>query len=317
MNEGEEVTVIYTNSKVQRDVTLSKMVDMTEGGLSYAEYSSQLFKFHVSLTGLEHNKSYTMQYTSKVYSGVLKTESFTSDDNGVAEVTVYLAHQQSVKFRSLPENAGYTITETPTIDYIARYTVTGNANAVIASESGQNQKTYTQLSTAAETVDRDELDVEVVFTNRYHYDPNARIYTIHIDKEIDNRVEAFGTPTFLFRMVNTDTGDQFTCAIHLSGNALTGSTTAKVTRGHYRVEEIIVNRYSAKSCQYLSGTTATDLKIDNDTVNIGEEKTGGKVFTFALEAANGVAGEAYLKYDNTLTKYNNLSHNDYALNHVA
>ncbi|MBQ3665122.1 MAG: BspA family leucine-rich repeat surface protein [Lachnospiraceae bacterium] len=318
VNEGEEVTVVYTNTKVKHDVTLSKMVDMSEGGLSYAEYSSKQFKFTVRFTDLIANETYTMQYLSKVYSGILKTESFVANDDGSAELTIDLAHRQSVKFKSLPEGAGYTILEAPTIDYISGYTITGNDGAIIAKESEQNKQTYMPVETSQETVDPDELDVEVVFTNRYHYDPDARIYTIHIEKEIDTKLSVFGSPTFLFHLVNTDTGAEFTRAINISdSNVFSGSVTIKVPGGHYTVEEITVGRYTPDYSEYLIGTNASELQIDGNHVAIGQEEEGGKTFHFNLIAVDGVPGEAYLKYKNNLTNYNGLSHNDYRLNQVT
>ena len=317
VNEKEEVTVTFTNTKVQRDLTITKLVDMPQGGLPYAEYSTQRFKFLVKLTGLEGGQTYEMAYTRQNISGIADTGTFTAAADGSAEVTIFLTHGLSVRIKNLPEGAGYVVTEYPAINYISSYEMSGNEGAVIVKASDRNRKTCRMLSTAAETVEDTELDVRVVFTNRYYDDPTARICMVQIEKAVDTKIAAFGTPTFLFRLHNTDTGDDFTCSITLDGDSLSGWETVQVTKGHYTVEEVAVSRYAADSAAYLSGTTASDLMIDNETTGIGEVKSGGRRFSFLLDMTDGEPDSAYLKFTNKLTNYSGVSHNSFVLNHVA
>lgn len=283
VNENEAVTVTFTNTKVQRDLTITKLVDMSGGGLPYAEYSAQNFRFLVSLTGLDGGETYQLQYTRRNYSGIADTGSFTADSSGNAQLLLLLHHGYSVKLKDLPLGATYTITESPAVNYISSFRVYANEQAVIVKDSGANRKTCRILSTEEETVDENERDVEVVFTNRYYDDPTARICLVTIEKEIDTKIEAFGTPVFLFRLTNTDTGDEFTCSVRLDGTKLAASQTVSVTKGHYRVEEITVGRYSSESAEYLSDTTASQLMIDQGAASVGVPVLKGKAFEFYLD----------------------------------
>ncbi len=317
VNENEDITVTYTNTKVQRDLTITKLVDMSDGDLTYAEYSAQKFRFLVKLTGLEGGKEYEMAYTKQNISGVYDTESFTAPANGETELTIVLKHGLSVRIKDLPEGAKYTITEYPVINYISSFEISGNEGAVIEKESDRNRKTCRSLSTAEETVEDQELDVRATFTNRYYDDPTARICMVQIEKKIDTKAAAFGVPSFLFRLHNTDTGDDFTCSITLDGNSLSGMKTVQVTKGHYTVEEITVGRYSPESAVFLNGTTASGLMIDDASVSVDEVKAGGRKMKFQLDLRDGEPDAAYLRFNNKLTNYSGVSHNSFALNHVA
>ena len=317
VNENEEMTVFFTNTKVQRDLTVTKMVDMSGGELPFAEYSRTGFTLVISLSGLDGLTEYDMQYTMLNYAGIEAEDSFTSASDGTAELVLELKHGQSVKLKDLPVEAKYTVTEAPAINYISSYRIRGNEGAVIASAGGSNRKTFRSLSTAEETVDESELDVEVTFTNRYYDDPTARIYAVRLEKEIDTAVEAFGTPTFLFRLKNLDTGDDFLCSIVLENESLSGSTELLVTKGRYIAEELSVDRYSPESAEFLSGTTATELRINDESVEVGEAKQGGSSLEFKLGITGGVPDSAYMKFNNRLTNYFGVSHNSIAINHVA
>jgi len=317
VNENEEITAIFTNTKVQRDLTITKQVDMTGGDLPYAAYSVQPFKLKVSLSGLNYGEEYELQYSRRNYAGIERTDTITASDTGTAEVLLTLTHGQSVKIKNLPEGAVYTVSENPAINYVSSYQISGNEGAVIVRDHDANRKTYRELSTAEETVDSDELDVEVMFTNRYYDGPTARIYSIRIDKEIDTKVEAFGTPVFIFRLRNTDTGDDFIFDITLDGDQLVGSKSLLVTKGHYIVEELTVGRYSPNGVEYLSGTTASELKINGEDAAAEERKPDGTEFSFTLGLTDGEPDTAIMKFFNKLTNYSGVSHNSFVSNKVA
>ena len=259
-----------------------------------------------------------MQYSRQNYSGIEDTDSFTASEDGKADVTVYLTHGLSVKIKNLPEGAKYTVTEYPAINYISSYVITGNEGAVIERESDRNRKTCRILSTATETVDGSELDMNIVFTNKYYDDPTARVCTVSIEKQIDRKIEAFGTPTFLFRLKNLDEeGQEFICSITLDGDKLSASEMVSVTRGHYLVEEITVGRYISDGAEYLIGTTAHQLKINDEDVVTEEYKEDGNVFKFYLDMTDGEPNSAYLKFYDRLANYSGVSHTSFELNRVA
>jgi|GEM_PF-1505507 len=133
---------------------------------------------------------------------------------------------------------------------------------------------------------------------------------IRINKEIDKKLDVFGTPTFMFKIVNTDTAEQYTRMITLTGDSLSGSTMAQVPPGNYQITEIRVNRYKLVNTAYvLENTTATNRRIDGE---LCDEKTNGKVFTFNLssDSATGVPQSAEVSFYNTLENYSGISHTD-------
>ncbi len=143
----------------------------------------------------------------------------------------------------------------------------------------------------------------------------AMMCLIRIDKKIDTKRDVFGTPTFTFKIVNTDTGEDFTRMITLSGSSLSGSVTAQVPIGNYKVTEIPVNRYKLSRTEYIlenNATTASNRKIDNEAV---DSKDGGKVFTFNLSAEDNKPQTAEVKFTNTLENYSRISHTD-AINNI-
>lgn len=167
VNEGEEVTVTFTNTKQQHDLSVTKRLDMTYSSLSYGEYSRMKFRFEMNVSGLEQGQPYTVEYTADNTTGILKTETVRAAADGTLHYTAELQQNQTCRLRNLPENARYTVTEPATAFYQAEYQITGNDGAVIRQAASANTLTNTALSTAEETVDANDLDVAIVYTNRY------------------------------------------------------------------------------------------------------------------------------------------------------
>ncbi len=129
---------------------------------------------------------------------------------------------------------------------------------------------------------------------------------ITIDKVIDTKLDVFGTPSFIFKITNTDTNESFIRMISLGDDSLSGSTTAQVPVGSYRVEEIKVGRYTLTNTRFIDTTTASDKRIDGEALS---EKPGGSVFTFNLNSSGGIPQTAEVEFTNTLENYSALSHN--------
>ena len=123
---------------------------------------------------------------------------------------------------------------------------------------------------------------------------------------------------FLFRLKNLDEeGQEFICSITLDGDKLSASEMVSVTRGHYLVEEITVGRYISDGAEYLIGTTAHQLKINDEDVVTEEYKEDGNVFKFYLDMTDGEPNSAYLKFYDRLANYSGVSHTSFELNRVA
>ena len=162
VNEGEEVTVTFTNTKVSHDVTVKKAVDMTYGTVPESRYSNEKFRFVVALTGLTAGEEYTVICDTDI--------SHYEKITAAADVTlyeIYLKAGQSFTIKGLPEGAKYRITESAVRHYISSYEAAGNTGAVIAKTHDENTKPDTELKTEKETVDAADLEVVYSFRNTY------------------------------------------------------------------------------------------------------------------------------------------------------
>lgn len=121
---------------------------------SCPEDTETAFTFHVSMTGLGKNKTYTYGTSG----------SFMSDGSGMADVTLELKDGESVPFTGLPIDSAYQVTEDANA-YAASFKVTdANGLGLISTNRKENTGTETALATAKETVDDGE-SVTVAFTN--------------------------------------------------------------------------------------------------------------------------------------------------------
>lgn len=185
INEGEEITVTFTNRKADHDITVTKLVDMTYGEMEFSRYSRQKFGFIIRLTKLEEGKKYLTQYTYLNSTGQTDGPVVTANSNGSAVLSVQLSHGQSISIRGLPENAVYSVTEEGISGYAASYKISGNEGCVIKQISDENTEAKTALSTANETVDANDRDIRIVFTNTY----SASGYTLPDSGMRDKRME--------------------------------------------------------------------------------------------------------------------------------
>ena len=161
MDEGEEVTVEFINTKATHDIIVKKAVEVLAGEITEDEYKSKEFSFTVELEGLDKNKTYIVEIGSE-------RKSLKSDGEGRAEYTTSLKHGEQFKIMDLPVGATYTITEAPEKFYAAAFEAKSNDNgAVIELASKTNNRTNIALSTAEERVDQEEFEVTFTFTNTY------------------------------------------------------------------------------------------------------------------------------------------------------
>ena len=174
VNEGEDILITFTNRKEQRDLSISKLVDMSDGAVPYSSYSKLKFAFTVHLSALDPDRSYSMVYTSISSTGVLRTESFTADSDGKADIELTLTHGQICTIKDLDVGTEYLVTERGYQGYRSSYAISSSENAVIASPTGAAEAPGTELSTAHEIIDGSEYDTRIVFTNKF----SAANYTL-------------------------------------------------------------------------------------------------------------------------------------------
>lgn len=145
---------------------------------------NKAFEYTVTLTGLAGSGTYTIDGEALVTREVSTVEidevilgtknsgsSFTATEEGNAILKVKLKDDDVLVINGLPLQAQYDINEAAS-DHVASYTVTsaddtdGEQTSVIVSASGTNQTQCEKaLSTAVETVDRDDSTVTILFRN--------------------------------------------------------------------------------------------------------------------------------------------------------
>ena len=164
------------NKRTERDIKITKQVDMTYGDISESDYKNQGFDFEVAFTQLDPSTKYAFEYSKD---GVKTTGEFVSKSDGCYLLDFQLTDDQTLTIKNLPKNANYQITEKKVFNYISSYNAICNSEAKIVKASDSNAFQNQDLSTAWETVDVDgefnDFDVEFIFKNTYdnYVLPNA------------------------------------------------------------------------------------------------------------------------------------------------
>ncbi len=174
VDQGEDVEIVFTGTRVGHDVRITKYVDMTYGDTSIVNYSTLEFRFRVDFNNLTPNKTYSIAYTAEDMSGEI-LNSFTSTEAAHSE-TIILKHGETATIRGLDQGVTYKVTELYDDDlsvhyqYIPSFAVTANEGATIVRQSAQLSEPGA-LSTAVEAVEPQDLDVNIVFTNTCTFIP--------------------------------------------------------------------------------------------------------------------------------------------------
>ena len=146
---GETAHVVFNNTKLPEEEkkTGGFTITKTVNGKS----TDAKFSFNVSMQNLDKNAVYPLSDGT----------SFTSDINGSANLTIQLAHGESVKFSDLPVGTVYTVSE-QACGYYASYAISGTDRVTPLTD--KNTVTDRQLATSAITVQKDD-DITIAFTN--------------------------------------------------------------------------------------------------------------------------------------------------------
>ena len=169
VDQGEEAEITFINTKLSHDITVSKKLDMTYGDTTSFNYKAQRFLFKVVFSGLTAGRTYTLSRTSEDMIG------FTADSTNY-EYEFELRDGEALTFRDIEENVLYTVTELydendPVVRRcIPSYEIKSNSEAVTAKLTDSLNEAG-ELSTATETVDHTDYDVNIIFTNQYIFTP--------------------------------------------------------------------------------------------------------------------------------------------------
>ena len=136
----------------------------------------------------------------------------------------------------------------------------------------------------------------------------AMMCEIIINKKINDRVDSFGTPTFLFKIKNADGTKEWLKTITIN-SGLTGTTKLSVPAGTYTVEEIKVSRYTL---------TGVSWKITNAGEDQNKDGNNEVKATFELTSPSGATegDTATVNFDNKLENYDKYGHTAAATNVV-
>ena len=145
-DEGEAVTITFTNKKeLTQNLKIAK--EVTD------ENDTNTYTFEIAFSNMPEGTSFN--------SSVGKV---TADQEGNADITIYLAGGEEAEFYNVPVGTKYQVTELASTA-IASYTITdSNGTNQIAKSSDANQKSKTALSTKIETVNEGE-EATVTFIN--------------------------------------------------------------------------------------------------------------------------------------------------------
>ena len=144
--EDEDITITFTNRKsAVQNLKLVKQVTNSDDTNSYI--------FEIEFSNMPEGTSFN--------SSVGKV---TADQDGVAELTVYLAGGEEVEFYNIPVGIKYKVTELASTAIASYVIVDSNGMNKIEKTSNSNTNPKTALSTELETVNQGE-EATITFVN--------------------------------------------------------------------------------------------------------------------------------------------------------
>ena len=145
-DEGEDVTITFTNKKsVTQNLKLIKQVTNASDTNSYI--------FEIAFSNISEGTSFN--------SSIGK---ITADQDGLAELTFYLAGGEEVEFYNIPVGTKYKVKELASTAIASYVIVDSNGMNKIDSASGANTNPKAALSTELETVNQGE-EATITFIN--------------------------------------------------------------------------------------------------------------------------------------------------------
>lgn len=249
-DENENVTITFTNKKiVTENLKLTKMVTDDEDTTSYM--------FDIEFGNMEGNSSFNST-AGKVI----------AEENGKAELSVYLAGGEEVVFYDVPVGTTYRVKELAS-SAIASYTVVdANGGNQIAKSSAGNTKAKKALSTERETVNQGE-DVTVTFINdTVNQEPDSVSASLGVTKNVvdkDGEKVENCDETFTFELSTDDETnpmpEKTSVTVKGNGTASFGTITFSET-GTYTYT-VVEKAGSNAECQYDNSTYTITYEVTN------------------------------------------------------
>ncbi len=165
-DEGEAVTITFTNEKqVTQDLKIKKAVTDEEDTDSYI--------FNIELTGMKSGYAFNSTVGKII-----------ADENGKAELTIYLAGGEEAELYGIPVGTKYRITELAS-NSIASYMIT-DENGVdnIVKAENANSVNRTSLSTEEETVNEGEEVIITFINDTVDQEPDKVTTSVGVKKSV-------------------------------------------------------------------------------------------------------------------------------------
>lgn len=170
LNNNPAGLVVATNTRKQEEERPHENLVIRKEVTGNVE-TEEAFEFVVALNNLEPDTEYTYG-----------NQTFTSDKEGNANVSVSLKNGEEVVFENLPAGTQYRILE-ETGNYISSYVISDKNNmGMINQTTDENEAVNEELATATETVDAGE-EATVTFTNNIMKTQNISISKVVKDAE--------------------------------------------------------------------------------------------------------------------------------------
>lgn len=279
IESGKQADIVYTNTFTPPepnelgDVTLVKKVS------GIADENTE-YPFRVEFSNLTPNRRYLTTNDNI---------SFESDLSGHALLDLRLRKDESIRFKDLPVNATYQVTELAGA-YTSKYELSDIRGInKFNSENGLNEEENKDLSTAVETVDADE-NISVTFTNTIEH--KQSLVVTKVEPEVTTEKYPFS-----IQFSNMKPNSFFSSDIGLVRADENGEATKDFTLGNgesvrftdipvgveYKVTELANKKLAQYALTADKGTfvtaekenteTVLDLSTELETVNDGEDAT--------------------------------------------
>ena len=292
---NDKYSVYATN--VKKSESISKVQNLTVKKQVKNSKKNDSFRFYASFENLGKNAEYKYRQNKE-------EKTFTSDENGEADVTFNLSDKGSVIFENLPEGCIYKITEEASA-YYAAYEISDVVNVVQQKQS--NAETNQPLSTGKETVDADE-NATVTFTNtgKEESEPEAETTKIAVKKIWDDNDNSAGRrpdSITVYLMQNENVMKNITLngdnGWHAEFDNLDVYQEDGKTKYTYSVQEEKVDGYISKVAESTVEENGESIKLF--TVTNTAVSTGAIKVTKTVEGDKAEAGKAF-KFNITLQK---------------
>jgi LPXTG-motif cell wall-anchored protein len=279
IESGKQADIVCTNTFTPPepnelgDVTLVKKVS------GIADENTE-YPFRVEFSNLTPNRRYLTTNDNI---------SFESDLSGHALLDLRLRKDESIRFKDLPVNATYQVTELAGA-YTSKYELSDIRGInKFNSENGLNEEENKDLSTAVETVDADE-NVSITFTNTIEH--KQSLVVTKVEPEVTTEKYPFS-----IQFSNMKPNSFFSSDIGLVRADENGEATKDFTLGNgesvrftdipvgveYKVTELANKKLAQYALTADKGTfvtaekenteTVLDLSTELETVDDGEDAT--------------------------------------------